>query len=60
VVLVVAAVDVHLGVVDEEAGEEQDRDLHRAGATVNQVSVEHVRVVSGRQAVLRTGKGYNI
>lgn len=55
-VLVVASVEVHLGGVDQQEGEEDEEDLHGVLASVHKVSVEHVRLLQGRRPVLLASK----
>jgi len=52
VVLVIAAIDEDLWPIDEQTGKQQDGDLDRVWTAIDQVSIEHVRIVGWRQAVL--------
>lgn len=53
VVLVVAPVQVHVVGVDQQEAEQDEQDLHGAFPAIHKVSVEDVRLLGGREAVLR-------
>lgn len=53
VVLVVAPVQVHVVGVDQQEAEQDEQDLHGALPAIHKVSVEDVRLLGGREAVLR-------
>ena len=57
-ILVVASVEVDLVWVDDDACQQDQQHLHRLLPPVHEVAVKHVRVVTGRDAVLEHGRNH--